>query len=290
MATSSIAILGGDLRQGHAAEYLHACGWQVSCSHTQPFPWNSNIVLENSIPNALAQADVALLPTPFSKDGKHLFQADSAMPPCLLTELWDSMSPGQTIASYSLPQHHADILEGKGCSVFLFGQLPVFSRENALLTAEGLLSEIIRLTPFSLSSARILLLGYGCCGKAIGSLLHPLCRSIYLVERDLDKQTMAEKKGICPVQEQDFQTVLPHCDMVINTVPAAVMEPGQIRQLPGSCHIFDIASSPFGFPADTAEKYLLPYFRLPGLPGKFSPAASGEAIGKIIERITDYVL
>ena len=111
-----------------------------------------------------------------------------------------------------------------------------------------------------------------------------------MVEQDLDKQAVAEKKGICPIQTEDFPTVLPHCNIIINTIPAAVMEPNQIRKLPGSCHIFDIASSPFGFPEDTAEKYALPYLRLPGLPGRFSPAASGKAIGKIIERITDYVL
>lgn len=290
MAISSIAVLGGDLRQRYAAEYLCACGWQVSCSNTLDVPCDSKVTLDGSLPHALAHADVALLPTPLSKDGQYLFQANQAMPPCLLTELWGFLAPGQTLAVYSLPKSQADILKEKGCQVFQFGQLPIFSRENSLLTAEGLLSELIRCTPFSLASARVLLLGYGCCGSAIGTLLHPLCRSIYLLEQDLDKQAVAEKKGICPIQTEDFPTVLPHCNIIINTIPAAVMEPNQIRKLPGSCHIFDIASSPFGFPEDTAEKYALPYLRLPGLPGRFSPAASGKAIGKIIERITDYVL
>lgn len=290
MAISSIAILGGDLRQCHTAEYLNACGCQVTCFHTQDFPYSLDITQENSLPDALTGADVVLAPTPLSKDGVHLFQTDNEKPLCLLSELWDGLSSGQIFAVYSLSSDLAHLLKEKGCQISQFSQLPLFTRENALLTAEGLLSEIIRYTPFSLSSARILLLGYGCCGSAIGTLLHPLCHSIYVLEQEPGKQELAEKKGICPIQKEDFSTVLPRCNIVINTIPDSVLEPDQIRELPGSCHIFDIASAPFGFSENITEKYLLPYFRLPGLPGRFSPVTSGQIIGKIVERITDYVL
>ena len=290
MAKPSIAILGGDLRQCHSAEYLHSCGWDVTCFHTPDFPYHSGITVENGLRQALAQANTMLLPTPLTKDGVHLFQADGQAPPCRLEEIWESVTPKQAVAAHSLAKEQAALLERKGCRVFQFGQMPVFARENASLTAEGLLSELIRYTPFSLSSARALLLGYGCCGSAIGTLLHPICRSIYVLEQDLEKQSLAEKKGICPIQKEDFSTVLPHCSLVINTIPAAVLEQEWIQELPGSCHIFDIASSPYGFPEHLTEDFLLPYFRLPGLPGRFSPESSGQAIGKMIERITDYVI
>ena len=276
MAISSIAILGGDLRQCHTAEYLNNSGCQAACFHTLNFPCSPGVSHADSLPDALSGADVVLAPTPLTKDGVHLFQADSEQAPCLLSEVWDALSSDQIFAVYSLSSDIA--------------QLPVFARENALLTAEGLLSEIIRYTPFSLSSARVLLLGYGCCGSAISSLLHPLCRSIYVLEQEPEKRELAEKKGVCPIQEEDFSTVLPRCNIVVNTIPAFVLEPEEIRKLPGSCHIFDIASAPFGFSEDITEKFLLPYFRLPGLPGRFSPVSSGQMIGKIVERITDYVL
>lgn len=290
MAKSSIAILGGDLRQCYTAEYLLSCGFHVTCFHTPDFPYNPGIVLENDLALALSQAEIVLLPTPLSKDGSRLFQADGQYQPCPLEELWKTIAPGQTLAVYSLSPDKIQELEEKNCRVFQFSQSPVFARENAFLTAEGLLSEVIRFTPFSLSSARTLLLGYGCCGSAIGTLLHPLCRSIYLLEQEQEKRVLAEKKGICPIQKEDFAAVLPHCNLVVNTIPAAVLEPEWIQELPGSCHIFDIASSPFGFPGNVTEDYLLPYFRLPGLPGRFSPAAAGQITGKTVERITDYVI
>lgn len=290
MAKPSIAVLGGDLRQCYSAEYLYSCGWDVTCFHTPDFPYHSGIILEDQLAQALGQADAVLLPTPLSKDGTHLFQPEGQDPPCFLEKIWDQVKPKQTIAVHSLAQEQLGMLEEKGCKVFQFAQSPVFASENAMLTAEGLLSEVIRYTPFSLSSARVLLLGYGFCGSAIGTLLHPICRSIYVLEQDLEKQSLAQKKGICPIQKEDFSTVLPHCSLVINTIPATVLEKEWIQELPGSCHIFDIASSPFGFPETIMEDCLLPYFRLPGLPGRFSPVSSGQAIGKLIERITDYVI
>ncbi|MCI8483201.1 MAG: hypothetical protein HFH41_02540 [Lachnospiraceae bacterium] len=289
MSTSSITILGGDLRQCYAAEYLLQAGWQVTCFHTPDFPWNAEISFADSISQALNASDLILAPTPLSKDGIHLFQTCSD-PPCLLTELWDALTPDKTFVVHSLPKETEQKLTQKGCPIFSFSQSPVFSAENALLTGEGLLAELIRYTPFSLSSANVLLLGYGCCGSAIGTLLHPICRSLSLLEQEEWKRSQAESKGICPITWEDFSKVLPTCSLVINTIPKQILEPAQIRLLSDACHIFDIASAPFGFPDDLTEQYLLPYFRLPGLPGRFSPITSGELIGKIIERITDYVL
>ncbi len=290
MAISSIAILGGDLRQCYCAEYLLSLGWQATCFHTLDFPYHGKIRLAKSLAEALADAKVVLAPTPLSKDNALLYQSGSQHPSCPLAEIWDSMSPGQILAVHSIREQTARLLAEKNCPVFQFSQSETFTAGNSRLTAEGLLSEIIRLTPFSLASANVLLLGYGRCGSAIGNLLHPLCRTAYVVEWDLSHRAQAEKNGLTPVAAADFPEALPPCSLVINTIPAPVLEPGQLQRVPGSCHIFDIASAPFGFPADTTEKYLLPYFRIPGIPGRFAPADAGQLIGKTIERISDYGL
>lgn len=290
MAISSIALLGGDLRQCYCAEYLLSLGWKAACFHTLDFPYHGNIRMATSLSEALAGAEVVLAPTPLSKDSASLYQADPQHSPCPLASLWESLAPGQILAAHSISGKTAELLAGKKCPVFQLSQSEAFTAGNSYLTAEGLLSEIIRLTPFSLPSANVLLLGYGHCGSAIGSLLLTFCRSVYVMEWDLARRAQAEKNGLKPVAAADFPEALPPCSILINTIPAPVLEPSQLQKLPGSCHIFDIASAPFGFPADTAEKYLLPYFRIPGIPGRFSPAAAGQLIGKTIERISDYGL
>ena len=290
MAISSIAILGGDLRQCYTAEYLHNLGWKVVCYHTPDFPYPPGIIQEASLSEAVRQTNISLMPTPLSKDGTSLFQTDPDQPACQLSELWEYSPPGQAVATYDIPKEGKRLLEQKGCPVFCYSQSETFRTENARLTAEGLLSELIRNTPFSLSNCSILLLGYGYCGFAIASLLQPICRNIFVLEQEEEKQKLAETHGVCPITPEDFPMILPQCNIVINTIPSQLLSSAHLQKLPGTCHVFDIASAPFGFRDCMTEETQIPYFRLPGIPGRYAPASSGQAIGKIIERMTDYVL
>ncbi len=290
MELSSITILGGDLRHCYTAEYLHKKGWQVACFHTPKFPQSTGIQISDSLKLALEYSDLILLPTPLSKDGIHLFQTETAFPCIPLSELWETIKPGCVSVAISLQKEYLQQLTDRNCPLLSLTQSLDFATENAQLTAEGLLSELIRCTPFSLSGANILLLGYGNCGSAISRLLKPLCRKIYLLEQQSEKRQQAKVDGLCPISAENFSQVLPQCKILINTVPAPVLEPSSLLLLDSYCHIFDIASAPFGFPADITEKCLLPYYRLPGIPGRFSPISAGKMIGKTIERMTEHEL
>ncbi|NBH15696.1 hypothetical protein D3Z36_16425 [Lachnospiraceae bacterium] len=286
----SITILGGDLRQCYAAEYFRTLGWQVVCWHTPEFPFHSDIFITDNLADALEHSTLILAPAPLTREADTLFQSDAIQTPFPLDSLWAEIKRTHTFAAFSLNDEQQRTLLEKECRILTYGSSPLFVAENALLTAEGLLSEVIRCTPFSLSSANIMLLGYGHCGLEIGTLFSPLCQSIYLLERDAAKQRLAKENGILSVTPADLPQVLPQCQILINTIPAFVLEPPLIRLLHHSCHIFDIASAPYGFPVDSTRKYLLPYYRLPGIPGRFSPITAGELIGKTIERMTEHDL
>lgn len=287
---TSITILGGDLRQCYTAEYFRTLGWQVTCWHTPKFPFHPGILSADSLSQAMEQSKFVLGPAPLTRDGISLFQSETVQPPCPLNSLWTELASHQTFAASSLSEEQQQTLQKKGCQILNYGMEPSFVEENAALTAEGLLAEVIRYTPFSLSSANILLLGYGHCGSAISALFRPLCRAVYLAEQDAEKQKAAKENGINTVSQEELCQVLPQCQIVINTVPSAVLEPGMLPLLHHSCHIFDIASAPYGFPPDTTRNCLLPCYRLPGIPGRFSPVTAGELIGRTIERMTEHVL
>ncbi len=282
----SITIIGGDLRQCYAVEYFRTLGWQTACWHLPEFPFHPDIYITDSLTNALEHSKLILAPAPLTRDGNNLYQSETIQALCPLDSLWAELTADHTFAAISLCDKHQQILAEKGCQVLTFGSSDFFAAENALLTAEGLLAEVIRYTPFSLSSANIALLGYGNCGSAVGRLFQPLCRGIYLLEQDAEKQKLAKTNHIFPITEKDLAQILPQCQILINTIPASVLEPAMLCLLHHSCHIFDIASAPYGFPADTTRNCLLPCFRLPGIPGRFSPVTAGELIGRTIERMT----
>ncbi|MCI9083539.1 MAG: hypothetical protein HFI70_14915 [Lachnospiraceae bacterium] len=286
----SITIIGGDLRQCYAAEYFRMLGWQTTCWHTPEFPFHSDIYAAGSLRDAVEHSRLILAPAPLTRDGNNLFQPESIPFHCSLDSLWAELNADHTLAALSLNDTQKQILNSKGCKTLTFGSYDFFTAENAVLTAEGLLAEVIRYTPFSLSSANMLLLGFGRCGSAIGRLFHPLCRGIYLLEQDPQRQALAKSSSLFPVTAEDLPQILPQCQILINTIPAPVLEPSALCLLHHSCHIFDIASAPCGFPEDTTRKCLLPYYRLPGIPGRFSPVTAGELIGRTIERMTEHVL
>lgn len=260
------------------------------CYHTPDFPYPPGIIRTDCLDEAIAHAELILAPTPLTRDNHTLFQTAYEEHSCSLEDLWQELTPKHTFITLNLPEDHQKILKNVGCQILVFGNDAFFQAANAQLTAEGLLAEIIRCTPFALSSADVLLLGYGRCGTAIAKILHFFCRNIYVIEQDAAKQENARQNGLTLVDSRDFTHTLPECQIIINTIPAPVLRPEQLTQMHQACHIFDIASAPFGFPSDITEKCLMPYYRLPGIPGRFSPVTAGETIGRTVERMVKHAL
>ena len=72
MEASSITILGGDLRQCYAAEYLASQGFAVMCCHTPDFPYQPGISRTDRLTEALGHSELILAPTPLTRDGANL--------------------------------------------------------------------------------------------------------------------------------------------------------------------------------------------------------------------------
>lgn len=290
MAISHITVLGGDLRQAYTAEYLASCGYPVTCFHTPDFPYPDTIQAADSLSSALENTSVLILPAPFSQDGRHLFQKNTASSLISIDELLAAIPAHTSVFYNGMSQPVQEQLAEPGCILHNLADVPEFSRENAMLTAEGLLSDVIRYTPFSIQDTAALLIGYGKCGHAIGTLFSSLSTRIYVLEKDVSRQLLAEEHGLLALSDSEKKTILPHCDLIINTVPEQVLTFPELGLLPGNCHIFDIASAPYGFSSHITTEFSLPCFRLPGLPGKFSPKTAGIITGKTIERMIQHDL
>lgn len=121
METSSITILGGDMRQCYAAEYLYSLGWNVICCHTPVFPFKSGIIQADSLTDALEHSRFILAPTPLTRDNKNLFQTETNKPLCPLDDLWDSLTSNHKLAACNLPAEYRKTLENTGYEILDFG-------------------------------------------------------------------------------------------------------------------------------------------------------------------------
>lgn len=155
---------------------------------------------------------------------------------------------------------------------------------NSIATAEGAIAEAITKSGRSLHHSQCLVLGYGRCAKTLSSFLKGLsCRLTVCARRP---EILAEAAILADntVNFESLPSSLEHCDHIFNTVPALVLQKEHLKKLPKHTVIIDIASSPGGVDYAAARELNIPAYLCPGLPGKYSPVSSGEAIAKIVSK------
>lgn len=156
---------------------------------------------------------------------------------------------------------------------------PQVIKQNAVLTAEGVLFLLIDSTQLSILELNIDLIGYGVCGKAIYALLKAIGAHVRVIRREDD----ISNEDVISIQQWKQM----ECgDVIINTAPAVIIDRERMSQFIKKPVIIDIAS---GNQID--EKVVLYYgIRLiqgKSLPAIFASKSAGKLIGEYIRREMD---
>ena len=80
----------------------------------------------------------------------------------------------------------------------------------------------------------------------------------------------------------EMQKTLSEYDFIFNTIPSRILLEPQLQRLGSNTVILDIASSPGGVDYQASEKLGIPAFLCPGLPGKYAPKSSAEAMAETV--------
>ena len=83
------------------------------------------------------------------------------------------------------------------------------------------------------------------------------------------------------VSISDFETHLNEYDFIFNTIPAPVLLKEHLVKMKKHVTIIDIASAPGGVDFAAAARLNLSAFLCPGLPGKYAPVSSAQAIAAV---------
>lgn len=145
-------------------------------------------------------------------------------------------------------------------------------KENAYYTAEGLLSLIISKTDFSLKDKKILIIGYGACGKEIASLLSVFTQNIDIFNRTFYPEISSKYCYVRDLTSLDY-------DLIINTVPVKLINKNDLKD----GVIFDIASKR-GFDEDVFIHHEL---GIPNMMPKDGALSMAKRIKEILDEITN---
>lgn len=268
-------LLISDMRQVYLAEILTKRGQSVRCLDLR----NESTIKEQlqKLRGFLHDAEMLILPIPVTK----------SIEPSALNDILDKDMEKETLVlgGCFLPEQE-QILNARGIRYLDFMKDAIVTEENAIATAEGAIAWLISHSPYNIEGAKVIVTGYGYCGKAIAKKLALLGARVTVLARRSEVRKQAKLDGFYAVDFAFGPEEAMGAVMVVNTVPAPVVTKLLIRELPRDAYILDIASKPGGTDFACAKESGVAADLVLSIPGKFSPKSSAYILARAIERFT----
>lgn len=271
MEKKNIIILGGDKRFEWVKTQLSDKGFSVcECkdgtellSHTE-------------------NGKTVVLPLPVSRDGVNI-NMNCEREPISLKTLVSCLEKGDTvIGGIVSPQLKAELIK-KGVAVFDYYDGEMIN-ENAVLTAKALLN-VFSENNIDFHNMRSLITGFGRTARATADLLFTENCDFSICARSEQAEKEAKNKDYSFFYLDALPDKIKDYRLVINTVPALILNEKVLSEADKSTVIVDIASAPFGADENTAKAFSIKLIRALSLPGKYCPRQAGALIADRIESI-----
>lgn len=185
-----------------------------------------------------------------------------------------------TIFAGNLNDDTKNILKNKKIKFVNMIEDEQFVVDNAKLTAEGVLEHIISDTEKSIFENKILILGFGRCGKEILNLLNKLNLNVSMVTFNKNKLDSIKNKTYF---EFEFLKDLKNFDIIINTIPAKIIKDEMLDYFNDDAVILEIASINC-LNKDSINSKSFKYILCPALPMVFSAESAGKIMFESIIR------
>ncbi len=271
MENKKIIILGGDKRFEYVKKDLSDSGYSVC-----PCESGEELLSERD------HGKTIVLPLPVTRDGVYI-NMKSANPQISLEALISAIKKGDTVTGGIVKPDLKAALEERGAAVFDYYDGEMIN-ENAVLTAKAL-PEVFSENGIDFRNMRTVITGFGRTAKATADLLCAENCDFSVCARSETAEKQAGDKGYdflfldaLPDRIKDFR-------LVINTVPALILDEKIFAEMNGDTVIVDIASAPFGEDENTAKAFSIRLIRALSLPGKYFPQQAGALIAERIESI-----
>lgn len=276
---NNLLIIGGDTRQLYMADFLEEKGCNLS---VYGLPENKRKCVIN-VKSAAENADAVIFPLPASKDGKYI---TSTVP---VKETFDdilSMLDSSTIVFAGMLNNGLENkLNKKGIKYFDYFKREDVTVKNTVPTVQGILKALIDNVDYTIHSSKCAVFGYGRVGRITADVLTSIGADVTVCARKNADLANAEIKRLDRCLIKDFYAVSNKYDIIINTVPAPVIDRKILENVKSDCLIIDVSSAPFGTDFATAFEFGLNAIQCPSLPGKVAPKTAGKIIAEAIINI-----
>ena len=286
MEKSIFAVVGGDARQIALANMLAAEGITVYCAGFEHAAASLVGVASTDPLTAVLMAETVILPMPPTRDGETL-NAPLSTYRIALNEEFCAALRGKAVF-VGIASKLREVSPGYAkLNLYDYYASESFLLRNAQATAEGALVEIITNYPRTVCGSRVLVTGCGRITRFLAPMLARLGANVTVAARKPTDRSWAVSVGLEALSFPKALRKAKEFGIVINTVPAPVIDTKWIDALSPDALVIDLASLPGGVDMDACARRQIKVIRALGLPGKYSPETAAEIVKETVMLILE---
>lgn len=274
-------VVGGDMRQVKLAQLLSDDGHTVHTYALDPGPEPvPGLIQEQNLKQA-GRADCVVLPLIVSVGGG-LLNAPLSLSEHPLAPILDRLSPRQFLCGGRIDPETEALARERGLTIHDYFAREELAVANAVPTAEGAVQLAMEHLPITIHGSRVLVVGFGRVGRITAQRFAALGAKVSVAARKYEQLAWAQAMGFGAEELGHLAGWLCGYDLVVNTVPAQVLNRPELEDLKPGCLILDLASKPGGVDLAAAGELGLTVIWALSLPGKVAPVTAGAAIRSTI--------
>ncbi len=281
----TFAVIGGDLRFRYLAGLFAADGYKVIAVGFDNTDLPPCVAGCTDVSQAIALADVVILPMPVTTDGNTVNAPFSRLS-LPLEQVYAAVSAEQTVVAGGINEAVCAAFERRGIAVQDYLKREELAVRNAVPTAEGALQLAMEELPVTLHGSTCLVTGYGRIAQVLARQLHALGADVTVAARKAADRARACSIG-CRAVPMEALTDLPPMDVVFNTVPVMLFDRRVLATLSEQTLLIDLASRPGGIDFDEAARRRLKTIWALSLPGRVAPKTAARIIADTVLTMTE---
>lgn len=272
LSRTKFAIIGGDNRYKILKELLEKDGYIVSVYG------NMFTKSAENLNECISGSRAVIAPIPVSKDNIKVNMGENFN--ITIDELLNAMQRENTglitggVISEGIKKKAAE----RGIKAVDIFDMEEVAINNAVPTAEGAIMTAIQESDKVLFKSKVLVTGYGRCGKILGNMLKGMGADVSITFRKKRDEAYINAMGCKGVNIDDLDNRLNKYSFIFNTVPAMLLNSERLKRIRKDALIIDIAQAPGGVDYVYARELNLKALYCPGLPGRVAPFTAAEIL------------
>lgn len=278
------SFIGGDMRTVSLAAAMDRDGHEISCFALENAPGFRDSQHAPSLKDCVGGADCIVLPLPVL-DIRGKLNAPLSNGSLNAEEVLRALPREAVVCGGRADRSLIALAEDLKLDFTDY-----FAREelvalNALATAEGAISLILRSSPRTIWDSRVLVVGFGRIGKMLAERLRALGAHVSVSARRAGDMAYIRAMGCQALDTRTLGQELGRFHTVINTVPAKVLGPEQLKLMDPRVLCIDLASRPGGIDFEAARELERNVIWALGLPAETAPETAGQIIKETVLNI-----